>query len=60
MRQTDAVNGFSGRWEGNSMDVTRMIAELRSELEEIDEEISLLERLDSDAGQPLGESETVN
>jgi hypothetical protein len=42
------------------MDVTRMIAELRSELEEIDEEISLLERLDSDAGQPLGESETVN
>jgi hypothetical protein len=42
------------------MDVTNLISELRSELEEIEEEILLLERLDSGTWLPWAQSETEN
>jgi len=60
VRRTDGLNGFSGGWEGYSMDVTEMIAELRAELQEIEEEISLLEQPDNGGGQPVAGPETVN
>lgn len=42
------------------MDVAKIISELRSELEEIEEAIFLLERLDTGIGLPVSPSELKN